>query len=156
MDRQIVVCDAEPHVVRAISLKFMRADFDVKGATDIETCWRLLHGHEPQELLILSDALPSAQDTLQLIQLIRSDARLADLPIIMLTSTGLESIPQQAELANLNIVHIVSKPFSPRELLALACDLLDHEPQRRSTNVEHELNPNFANRDRTSGRVKPS
>ena len=67
MDRQIVVCDAEPHVVRAISLEIHASRFRCQSATEAESCWRLLHGHEPHELLIVSDELPADEDSLQLI-----------------------------------------------------------------------------------------
>ena len=150
MDRQIVVCDGESHVVRAISLKFMRADFDVKGATDVESCWRLLHGHEPQELLIVGDELPSRDDTVALIRRIRSDARLAQIPIVLLTTVSRESMPQSVELKSLKVAEIVTKPFSPRELLATVCGLLGHESKSGDTHADSGLSPRFADRNRTT------
>lgn len=150
MDRQIVVCDGESHVVRAISLKFMRADFDVKAATDVESCWRLLHSHEPQELLIIGDELPTRDESVALIRRIRSDARLAQIPIILLTSASPESLIQSVELTSLKVAKIVTKPFSPRELLATACELLNHECRSHDSHTDCGLNPRFADRNRTT------
>ena len=59
MTQEIIVCDDEPHIVRAISLKFTRAGFDVKGTSDAESCWRLLHRHQPPALLIVDETMSS-------------------------------------------------------------------------------------------------
>lgn len=150
MDRQIVVCDDEPHVVRAISLKFTRAGFEVKGVSDPESCWRLLHGHEPQQLLILGDAISSGEKVLELVRRIRGDASLAELPIVLLTSNNLA--PLDSELAKLKIDKLISMPFSPRALLVTVCELLDQEMKTGGSNADGNRVPKFTDRNRLSSR----
>jgi DNA-binding response OmpR family regulator len=127
MDRQVVVCDGEPHVIRAISLRFTRADFDVKAATDADSCWRLLEAHPLVELLIISDSLPTTADTIELVRRIRGDAQRSRLPIVLLTSKSIDDAKNVEELTCLKFARILPKPFSPRELLATACELLGKE-----------------------------
>ncbi len=129
MTQQIIVCDDEPHIIRAISLKFMRADFDVQGATDVESCWRLLHRYEPDSLLIVDRSIASETDGLDLVRRIRADEFLADLRVILLTDDSNGFIDQAELLADLRIAEIVTKPFSPRELLATVSRMLDPGPK---------------------------
>ena len=126
MARQIVVCDDEPHIVRAISLKLMRSGFDVTGTSDAETCWRLLHRNASPSLLILDDSLPAGLDALELVLRMRNDANLTDLPVIIL-ATKSASIASQGLLTDLGIAEIVTKPFSPQELLETVHRVLDDE-----------------------------
>lgn len=126
MNPQIVVCDDEQHVIRAISMKLSRADFDVHGATDVESCWQLLNRIHSPSFLIVDDFLPNGPDSLELVRRVRSDERFSDLPIILLTSNGFDLDEYREQLSEYDIAQIVTKPFSPRELLATVCQTLGH------------------------------
>lgn len=123
MAREIIVCDDEPHIIRAISLKLTRAGFDVKGATDTQACWKLLQGHQPPALLIVDDSLPHS-DGLELVRRVRSDARLADVPIVVLTSHDFDLYEYKEQLSHSGIAQVLTKPFSPRELLGTVSGLV--------------------------------
>lgn len=125
MTQRIVVCDDEPHIVRAISLKFARAGFDIHGAADAESCWELLKKHPPA--LLITDYTMPGQNGAQLVQRIRHDQALSDLPVIMLTARGFELAEQSDELEELNLSAMVTKPFSPRELVVKVYEILGYD-----------------------------
>lgn len=127
MSQRIIVCDDEPHIVRAISLKFARAGFDVHGAADAESCWELMRRHPPA-LLITDYTMPGLNGA-QLVRRIRADEALSDIPVIMLTARGFELAEQSGELDDLNLAAMVSKPFSPRELVVKVYEILGYEAE---------------------------
>jgi two-component system alkaline phosphatase synthesis response regulator PhoP len=127
MSPRIIVCDDEPHIVRAISLKFSRAGFDVHGAADAEACWELLLKHPPA--LLITDYTMPGMNGAQLVRRIRESKSLADLPVIMLTARGFELAEQSGELNGLDLSAIVNKPFSPRELVVKAYEVLGYEAE---------------------------
>jgi DNA-binding response OmpR family regulator len=117
MSQQIMVCDAEAHIQRAISLKLTRVGFDVKKVTEVETCWRLLQRGNPPAMLIVGRSFPSQSDGADLVNRIRMDANLADLPVLMLFDSRADMVSQQASLAELKLADTISKPFSLREIV---------------------------------------
>lgn len=125
MSPRIIVCDDEPHIVRAVSLKFSRAGFDVQGAADAEACWELLHKHRPA--VLITDYTMPGQNGAQLVARIRADETLADLPVILLTARGFELAEQADELEALHLAAIVNKPFSPRELVVTVYEILGYD-----------------------------
>lgn len=127
MSPRIIVCDDEPHIVRAISLKFARAGFDVHGASDAESCWELLRKHPPA-LLITDYTMPGLNGA-QLVRRIREHEALSDLPVIMLTARGFELVEQSGDLDGLALSAIVNKPFSPRELVVKVYEVLGYEAE---------------------------
>lgn len=128
MNPQIVVCDDEQHVIRAISMKLSRADLDVHGATDVETCWQLLNRIHAPSFLIVDDFLPNGPDSLELVRRVRRNDQFSDLPIVLLTSDSFDLDEYKEQLAQYDIAQIMTKPFSPRQLLATVCRLLDYQP----------------------------
>ena len=122
MSHRIIVCDDEPHIVRAISLKFTRAGFDVHGAPDAETGWELLR-REPPALLITDYTMPGMNGA-DLVRRIRADAALADLPVIMLTARGFELDDEEDIETELRLSAVIMKPFSPRELVMRVYEIL--------------------------------
>ena len=127
MSPRIIVCDDEPHILRAVSLKFSRAGFDVQGVPDAEACWELLQKHPPA--LLITDYTMPGENGAQLVARIRAHETLADLPVILLTARGLELGEQAAELEALNLCAIVAKPFSPRELVVKVYEILGYDAE---------------------------
>ena len=127
MSARIIVCDDEPHIVRAISLKFSRVGFDVHGAADAEACWELLRRHPPA--LLITDFTMPGMNGAQLVRRIRETPALADLPVIMLTARGFELAEQSIELNRLGLAAIVNKPFSPRELVVKVYEVLGYDAE---------------------------
>ena len=129
MPHRIIVVDDEPHIVRAISLKFTRAGFEVHGAPDAEAGLELLH-RVPASLLITDFTMPGMNGA-ELVRRVRADAKLADLPVIMLTARGFELEEDTNIEVELGLAAVVMKPFSPRELVVKVCELLGYGPTPR-------------------------
>lgn len=116
MSVRVLMCDDEIHILRAAEFKIARAGFDVRCATDGQAAWEAIQAERP-DMLITDFQMPRL-DGLQLIQRVRQEPALRDLPILMLTAKGFEVSPQ--ELAEKwGVLAVISKPFSPRELLRM-------------------------------------
>ena len=121
MSYRIHVCDDEPHIVLAVSLKFSKAGFQVTSANNGLAAWELIQRDPPQ--LLITDLQMPRLDGLGLIKLLRAHPTLHDLPVILLTAKGYELDDEELQ-REYGVHRIVCKPFSPRELVALANSLL--------------------------------
>ena len=115
------VCDDEPHIVLAVSLKFTKAGFRVTSDNNGQSAWESILRDPPQ--LLITDLQMPLLDGLGLIKKMRAHAELKEIPVILLTAKGFEL--DEAELQDeYGVQHIICKPFSPRELVAIANSLL--------------------------------
>lgn len=115
------VCDDEPHIVLAVSLKFTKAGFRVTSDNNGQSAWESILRDPPQ--LLITDLQMPLLDGLGLIKKVRAHAELKEIPVILLTAKGFEL--DEAELQDeYGVQHIIPKPFSPRELVAIANSLL--------------------------------
>ena len=121
MTYRIHVCDDEPHIVLAVSLKFSKAGFQVTSANDGQAAWESIQ-REPPHLLITDLQMPRL-DGLGLIKRLRAHPQLHDLPVILLTAKGFELEEDELQ-REYGLQHVLCKPFSPRHLVALANSLL--------------------------------
>lgn len=122
MPHSIVIADDEVHILRAAEFKFRRAGFDVRCANDGEEAWSLIQESLP-ELLITDYQMPRL-DGMELIERLRANKVTMNLPVIMLTAKGFEIAREEVQ-KKLNVSAIFSKPFSPREILRCATELLE-------------------------------
>ena len=121
MPHRVLLCDDEPHIVRAAEMKFKRAGYVVRAACDGEDAWRQMEAEKPD--LLITDCQMPRLDGLALVARIRADVRFADLPVVMLTAKGLEL--SRAGLLEESVQAVLGKPFSPRELLQTVERLLE-------------------------------
>ena len=118
MERQtqtIIIVDDEPHIVRVAELKLARAGWHVVACHDGQGAWESLQRHAPA--LVITDYQMPQMDGLELARKMARDPRFASVPVILLTARGFALC--EADLETTNIVKILSKPFSPRGLVAL-------------------------------------
>lgn len=114
MSTRIVVCDDESHIIRAIDLKLSRAGYAVETAPDGQAAWEAIERDSPA--ILVSDCQMPRLNGLELSRRLRSHEPTRATPIILLTAKGFEL--DDAELAaELAPFHLMSKPFSPRQLL---------------------------------------
>jgi two-component system, OmpR family, alkaline phosphatase synthesis response regulator PhoP len=112
--RTILVVDDEPGIV-AITRDYLdRAGFRVIVAGDGATALRLAHTERPS-LLVLDLMLPG-MDGLDVARALREDPATHALPIIMLTARVEEA--ERLIGLELGADDYITKPFSPRELVA--------------------------------------
>lgn len=112
MDRQqILVVDDEPEL-RQMLRRYLKAEgFDVAEATDGETALTTIKNVAP-DLVVLDVGLPG-MDGFAVLQEAR---KLSDVPVIMLTART-EEVDRVIGLT-IGADDYISKPFSPRELVA--------------------------------------
>jgi len=110
----ILVVEDEPAIRELLRVNLLDAGYEVRAAPDAETAQQELARALPS-LLLLDWMLPG-KSGLALAKELRGDARMRDLPIIMLTARTDEA----DKVAGLEawVDDYVTKPFSPRELKA--------------------------------------
>jgi two-component system alkaline phosphatase synthesis response regulator PhoP len=121
MSHSVLLCDDEPHILRAAEIKFKRAGYDVRCATDGEFAWEEILRDCP-DLLITDYQMPRL-DGLGLVERVRNCEAVRDLPVLMLTAKGFE-ISAEEVLRKWGVAAVLPKPFSPRELESRALQIL--------------------------------
>ena len=118
--QSILVVEDEPDIRELLRFTLHRAQFEVLPAADSEEAIRLLEGSLPSVAII--DWMLPGMSGIELAKRIRSDQSTTELPIIILTARSGEADKLQG--FNLGIDDYITKPFSPRELVARVRALL--------------------------------
>jgi two-component system alkaline phosphatase synthesis response regulator PhoP len=113
MSKKILVVDDEAHIVHVVSMKLRNAGFEVVTAGDGEEALETAEAERP-DLLITDYHMPRMNGVELCCELRKSDS-LRAIPAIMLTARGYALEPEDMERTGIRTV--LSKPFSPRELL---------------------------------------
>jgi two-component system, OmpR family, alkaline phosphatase synthesis response regulator PhoP len=116
VSKKLLLCDDELHIVCAAEIKLSRAGYTVRIARDGEEAWESILKDKPDA--VVTDVQMPRCDGLELVRRIRGNAETKDLPVILLTAKGLE-FDREAVIRQWNLVEVLSKPFSPRELVGL-------------------------------------
>lgn len=127
----ILVVEDEPDIRELLRFTLHRAQFDVLPAADSEEAIRLLEGPLPSAAII--DWMLPGMSGIELAKRIRSDQSTSELPIIILTARSGEADKLQG--FNLGIDDYITKPFSPRELVARVRALLRRARNRQDGNI---------------------
>jgi two-component system, OmpR family, alkaline phosphatase synthesis response regulator PhoP len=114
MSKRIFLCDDEIHILRAAEFKLKKAGYEVCTAGNGQAAWEAIQRQKPD--VLITDCQMPHLDGLGLIRKVREDPDLADLPIFMLTAKGFE-LSYEELAAKWNVMAVIAKPFSPRELL---------------------------------------
>lgn len=123
----IVLVEDDPNIADLVDMYLRQGGYRVYQASDGETGLQLVHDRKPK-LVILDVGLPGAMDGIDVCRELRSSS---DIPIIMLTARDGE-VDRVLGL-EMGADDYVTKPFSPRELVARVKAIL-----RRSDNPKHE------------------
>lgn len=121
--RRILVVDDEPHIGRIIQLKLEDGPYDVEVAMDGNAALSRLRSGTPIDAVLLDIMLPHMSGLDVLAELRRMPHR-ARTPVIMLTGKGQEADRERAEA--LGASDFLTKPFSPKKLLARIDELFAH------------------------------
>jgi two-component system phosphate regulon response regulator PhoB/two-component system alkaline phosphatase synthesis response regulator PhoP len=114
MKRYIIIVDDEPDIVEMVSINLKKSGFEVDGFSDAKEFYISLQNKKP-DLLILDLMLPD-DDGLEICKKLKSENTYADIPIIILSAKSDES--DKIVGLELGADDYVTKPFSPRELVA--------------------------------------
>jgi len=110
--QRILVVDDDPAILRLVRDKFERAGFEVLTAESGEAAFDVFTRHGLPHLAIVDLNMPGMDG----FELCRRVLRFSDLPIIILTAVDEEETVIRA--IDLFAEDYVTKPFSPRELVA--------------------------------------
>lgn len=119
---RILVADDEPHIGRIIKTKLEQGPFAVDLVYDGQEALDALEGNPAAGLIILDLMMPRLTG-LEVLDRIRGDARWRHLPCLILTATGQDHQEQEARRRGAD--EFMTKPFSPKRLLARVTELVD-------------------------------
>lgn len=129
MNKLIFIVDDEADILELVSLHLKKSGFETKGVQDAETLFNFLNSHIP-DLIILDLMLPDA-DGFDVCKQLKKDDKFSSIPIIMLTAKG-EEIDKVVGL-ELGADDYITKPFSPKELVARVKAVLRRNKQIQET-----------------------
>jgi two-component system phosphate regulon response regulator PhoB/two-component system alkaline phosphatase synthesis response regulator PhoP len=125
----IYIVDDEPDILEAVSVNLQKTGFQAKGFLDAKSFYRKI-GEKVPDLIILDLMLPD-EDGLEICKKLRDNDLYSEIPIIILSARGEES--DRIVGLELGADDYITKPFSPRELVARVRAIL-----RRRTRGEEE------------------
>jgi two-component system phosphate regulon response regulator PhoB len=111
---EILVVEDEPAIQELIAVNLEHAGHRVQRAYSAAEAEALIRDVRP-DLILLDWMLPDLAGT-ALARRLRADARMKDIPIIMLTARAQET--DKVEGLDAGADDYITKPFSPKELLA--------------------------------------
>lgn len=112
--RRVLVVDDEPDIVELLSYNLRKEGFEVSSALDGNEALARI-GKADFDFLILDLMLPGIQG-MELCRILRNNPQTRHIPIIMLTAKG-EEVDRIIGLET-GADDYMTKPFSPRELIA--------------------------------------
>jgi two-component system, OmpR family, alkaline phosphatase synthesis response regulator PhoP len=124
MSETILICDDELFIVRAVSLKLANAGYQTVTACDGAEALELASQERPD--MVITDCQMPCMNGIELCAAMKKDPALCGIPVIMLTGKGFE-FDEAALREQLGVQALLSKPFSPRELLGLVTEVLQQE-----------------------------
>jgi CheY-like chemotaxis protein len=119
--KTILVADDESHILNVVSLKLRNAGFNVVTARDGQEALELAQAERP-DLLITDYHMPQLSG-IELCRRLKQEAATSRIPAIMLTARGYNLEPEDTEQSG--ILRMLSKPFSPRQLLTTVTEVLE-------------------------------
>ena len=130
MGKMIAVVDDEPDILELVSIHLKKANFTVETFQDAESFLKFLNKAKP-DLLILDLMLPDS-DGMDICRYMKKKEHFSSIPIIMLTAKTDET--DKVLGLEMGADDYVTKPFSPRELVARVKAVL-----RRKERTEEEI-----------------
>ncbi len=124
----ILVIDDEKDLIELVRYNLEKEGFDVIAASDGKSGLEIALRHRPD--VVLLDWMMPGVDGLEVCRQLRADARTARIPVLMLTAKAAE--PDRVVGLEMGADDYVSKPFSPRELVARVRALLRRRAQEEA------------------------
>ena len=152
---RVLVCDDEPHIVRALKIVLREAGFDPLPAGTAAQALQVATLQRP-DAAILDLLLPDGDG----VQVCREIREWSDMPILVLSAVGDEDHKVRALEAGAD--DYVTKPFSPRELIARLQAALRRaapdpgEPVIRADGLEVDLGARLVRRDGEEVHLTPT
>ncbi len=113
-EKKALIVDDEIHIIQVVAIKLRNNGFEVVTADNGQKALDLALEQKPD--VIVSDYQMPVMDGLGLIENLRKHEQTAAIPVIMLTARDFAI--EEEIIEQFKISACLSKPFSPRELLA--------------------------------------
>jgi two-component system, OmpR family, alkaline phosphatase synthesis response regulator PhoP len=120
MSAKILIADDEPNIVVSLEYMTKREGYEVLVARDGPSALETIRRERPR--LVLLDAMMPGMSGFEVCEAVRADAEVRDTRILMLTAKGRET--DIARGVGVGVDAYVTKPFSTRDLLQKARDML--------------------------------
>lgn len=120
----VLVADDEPHIGRIIKTKLEQGPFSVTLVYDGAEALAALE-HSPDVRLLILDLMMPQVTGFEVLDRVRSDPRWRTIPCLILTAAGQDH--QEVEARRRGADEFMTKPFSPKRLLARALELAGAE-----------------------------
>src|SRR3954468_18316213 len=132
----VLIVEDEAAIVELVTFSLREAGWNVCSVQNVADAWSFIQ-HRTPHLILLDWMLPD-QTGLRLLARIRADRQFQGIPVIMLTAKSME----EDKIAGLNTGadDYVTKPFSPRELLARSKALLRRKSPEHAQEVMSAAN----------------
>ncbi|MFM7321045.1 MAG: response regulator transcription factor [Armatimonadota bacterium] len=116
----ILVVEDDADILRQIAFNLERRGYGVRTAITGEEALRVMLQVRPH--LLITDIMMPGMDGYELVETLRRDPELADLPVIMLTARSEDVDVTRGYAAGTDLY--LTKPFRPAELLAFVDRIL--------------------------------
>ncbi len=120
MNKKVLLIEDEPNIIEAVSFILSREGWDVKTHSNGHDAVDAVR-HRAPDLVILDVMLPG-KSGFEILQELRADEAMADLPVLMLTARGQVKDREMAE--RFGVSRFMTKPFSNAEVLDAVRDLV--------------------------------
>ncbi len=122
MEGPIVIADDEPHILRLLSMALTKGGFAVVPAVDGEQALASVRAKSP--VIVVLDGEMPRRSGYEVARAVRDDPAITRQPyIIMLTAGGQPADAARAAAAGVD--EFLTKPFSPRRLVARLREVMD-------------------------------
>ena len=129
---KIVVIEDEPDIVEVVSYNLKREGYNVYSVDRGDEGLNLIREQSPS--LVILDLMLPGTDGLSVCRQLKSDPIVRDIPVIIVSANGEES--DVVIGLELGADDYLTKPFSPRELLARVKAVLRRGPVKESQDKE--------------------
>ncbi len=119
---RILVADDEPHIRRILATMLERADFEVDPVGSGTEALSRLGGSTPYVMAVMDIMMPGATG-LEVLEKMDRLIHRTSLPVLILTAKGQDTDREDALARGAS--EFMTKPFSPKKLLARIDQILD-------------------------------
>lgn len=120
MAKKVLLIEDEPNIIEAVSFILSRDGWEVKTHSNGHDAIEAVR-HRAPDLIVLDVMLPG-RSGFEILQEIRADSAMSDLPVLMLTARGQEKDRDMA--GRIGASRFMTKPFSNSELLSAVRELV--------------------------------
>lgn len=125
-NKKILIVDDEPGVVEIVRVNLEWEGYDICEAFDGQEGWDIVRSEKPD--LVILDIMMPKMSGLELLERIKADPHIFDMPVIILTVRAKdEDVIQGLEQG---AVEYLTKPFDPLNLVRVVRKILEGSDRR--------------------------